>query len=463
MNTPVQPDPDPSNVLTQRSTSPILMSQFPWMSVEQQSSNGSELIDLHQLANIFNYNVTSTNNSTDSSTEIISSRLNNAVQSDNIAASINSTLSSPTSNQSLFVPAAITTQSFNYNMPSIFSNGVPSVVSRERSGRIPVRSLRNRHQLSLSNVNGISGSSGTGAMRRLRTYNNSEIQQPVPSRNPVTHSYSSTTLLNNRGDLPLSSVPGVRDRHNANDLIGPYFPRNLLNRRRFSTSANRGLSYETANNALYDHRTPNLSNRMEGATNSIINRNNNEFPPIYVPSRSRIPLLNYQQQQQRSYRQRRRPVPDYIPSSISEYDPGENISLNRDYFIREFVRYNDANFLLQDEYVRMRSQTASGEDVDYDIFNAIDDRVFSVLISDQVYLERGTDRGLCRSEIALIPKYRRGPNKTKTDCCPICLDIGEDIWYRKLPLCGHEFHADCLDRWLRQKNSCPVCRKIVIE
>ena len=39
-------------------------------------------------------------------------------------------------------------------------------------------------------------------------------------------------------------------------------------------------------------------------------------------------------------------------------------------------------------------------------------------------------------------------------CISACRD-GDDI--RRLP-CGHAFHRDCVDPWLRQRPTCPVCR-----
>ena len=45
--------------------------------------------------------------------------------------------------------------------------------------------------------------------------------------------------------------------------------------------------------------------------------------------------------------------------------------------------------------------------------------------------------------------------------CNICLSkikSGESI--RKLE-CNHNFHSECLDKWLLEKNNCPNCRKII--
>lgn len=45
------------------------------------------------------------------------------------------------------------------------------------------------------------------------------------------------------------------------------------------------------------------------------------------------------------------------------------------------------------------------------------------------------------------------------DECAICLDIiekGSEI--RGMPACTHEFHKDCIEKWLEKKATCPKCR-----
>lgn len=44
--------------------------------------------------------------------------------------------------------------------------------------------------------------------------------------------------------------------------------------------------------------------------------------------------------------------------------------------------------------------------------------------------------------------------------CAVCLGEYEDRdSLRILPHCGHAFHVNCIDAWLRQQSTCPVCRK----
>uniref|UniRef100_A0ACD5Z9K7 Uncharacterized protein n=1 Tax=Avena sativa TaxID=4498 RepID=A0ACD5Z9K7_AVESA len=47
--------------------------------------------------------------------------------------------------------------------------------------------------------------------------------------------------------------------------------------------------------------------------------------------------------------------------------------------------------------------------------------------------------------------------------CAVCLEaFGDDDGVKVVPACGHVFHAPCIDRWLDERNSCPVCRCAVV-
>lgn len=57
--------------------------------------------------------------------------------------------------------------------------------------------------------------------------------------------------------------------------------------------------------------------------------------------------------------------------------------------------------------------------------------------------------------------FKKDPNTPsgEEEKCIICIVEYEDQeTIRKLP-CSHLFHHDCIDTWLVQKNSCPVCKR----
>ncbi|CAD5319491.1 unnamed protein product [Arabidopsis thaliana] len=53
--------------------------------------------------------------------------------------------------------------------------------------------------------------------------------------------------------------------------------------------------------------------------------------------------------------------------------------------------------------------------------------------------------------------------------CPICLEnflndyVNDGKRIKKLAHCSHRFHKECISEWLRRCNSCPICRRIVLE
>ncbi|XP_004506591.1 RING-H2 finger protein ATL33 [Cicer arietinum] len=60
-------------------------------------------------------------------------------------------------------------------------------------------------------------------------------------------------------------------------------------------------------------------------------------------------------------------------------------------------------------------------------------------------------------------RYRMEPHvKEIGDECPVCLSaFTDDEKLRKLSCCKHCFHADCINLWLRNHSSCPICRALV--
>ncbi|KAF0890112.1 hypothetical protein E2562_037680 [Oryza meyeriana var. granulata] len=67
---------------------------------------------------------------------------------------------------------------------------------------------------------------------------------------------------------------------------------------------------------------------------------------------------------------------------------------------------------------------------------------------------------------ALYPKFLHGVGVGDDDddtcagaACAICLgEFAAGDALRRGPGCGHRFHAECAERWLRLSATCPVCR-----
>ncbi|XP_022746456.1 RING-H2 finger protein ATL8-like [Durio zibethinus] len=81
--------------------------------------------------------------------------------------------------------------------------------------------------------------------------------------------------------------------------------------------------------------------------------------------------------------------------------------------------------------------------------------------SDLSILERGL-HGLEPVVVANFPTKKYSEecfSDTENAQCTVCLSEyhGEDI-LRILPYCGHSFHVTCIDIWLQQHSTCPVCR-----
>lgn len=81
--------------------------------------------------------------------------------------------------------------------------------------------------------------------------------------------------------------------------------------------------------------------------------------------------------------------------------------------------------------------------------------------SDLSILERGL-HGVEPVAVANFPtkKYNDPFFSASEDTqCTVCLAEyhGDDV-LRILPYCGHSFHVTCIDIWLHQHSTCPVCR-----
>jgi len=65
--------------------------------------------------------------------------------------------------------------------------------------------------------------------------------------------------------------------------------------------------------------------------------------------------------------------------------------------------------------------------------------------------------GLTSDAITAIPTIRYDAGLEETSCCVCMCDYEESDMLKKLP-CGHYFHSDCIEKWLKGHTACPVCK-----
>lgn len=88
---------------------------------------------------------------------------------------------------------------------------------------------------------------------------------------------------------------------------------------------------------------------------------------------------------------------------------------------------------------------------------------YEALLSLAERLGEVKPKGLNKTDIDQLPSYRysceEGESSTHDQTvCVVCMsDFETRQMVRVLP-CSHEFHAKCVDKWLRTNRTCPICR-----
>lgn len=75
---------------------------------------------------------------------------------------------------------------------------------------------------------------------------------------------------------------------------------------------------------------------------------------------------------------------------------------------------------------------------------------------------RQNAQGATKEELSKLSSFRFVNDSCEVQTCSVCLcEYQEDELLRELPCTGskHIFHAACIDEWLLQKSSCPICRE----
>ncbi|KAI5237253.1 E3 Ubiquitin-Protein Ligase Rlim [Manis pentadactyla] len=81
----------------------------------------------------------------------------------------------------------------------------------------------------------------------------------------------------------------------------------------------------------------------------------------------------------------------------------------------------------------------------------------SIDLEQFISYDHDESRGLTKARIDSLPVRSFRKNLTETSCCICITDYEEGSKVRILP-CSHSFHTYCIDHWLAEKSTCPVCR-----
>ncbi|XP_055744070.1 E3 ubiquitin-protein ligase RLIM [Salvelinus fontinalis] len=70
-------------------------------------------------------------------------------------------------------------------------------------------------------------------------------------------------------------------------------------------------------------------------------------------------------------------------------------------------------------------------------------------------------RGLTKEQIDNLSTRNFGESDALKTCSVCITEYAEGNKLRKLP-CSHEYHVHCIDRWLSENSTCPICRRAVL-
>ena len=135
-------------------------------------------------------------------------------------------------------------------------------------------------------------------------------------------------------------------------------------------------------------------------------------------------------------------------SFINSVTSGMNINFGNGFFNNDFNNFNNFNNInIENDY----ENNNDDEDEDEEIENNEEDEDGAELFMkkrEQFILE------LDEFQFKHLKKY----SALKEDKCPICLQKykGADI-IKEFP-CKHIFHKNCIFKWLKKSNICPLCK-----
>ncbi|XP_042182086.1 RING finger protein 44-like isoform X2 [Oncorhynchus tshawytscha] len=93
-----------------------------------------------------------------------------------------------------------------------------------------------------------------------------------------------------------------------------------------------------------------------------------------------------------------------------------------------------------------------GDDVEMENYEA--------LLNLAERLGEAKPRGITKADIEQLPSYRFNLDNHQSEqtLCVVCFSDFECRQLLRVLPCNHEFHAKCVDKWLKTNRTCPICR-----
>ncbi|XP_027911621.1 probable E3 ubiquitin-protein ligase ZFP1 [Vigna unguiculata] len=120
------------------------------------------------------------------------------------------------------------------------------------------------------------------------------------------------------------------------------------------------------------------------------------------------------------------------------------------------LNFNWDDSLLNDYYFDLDIENMSYEEV-VEYFEQIGN--VGTSLSEEIFTR------VVKTKTFLAPNNLEGvtSNEQETDICVICQDEYKNQEEIGILRCRHEYHVDCIRRWLHEKNVCPICKSEVLD
>ncbi|XP_031653083.1 RING finger protein 44-like isoform X2 [Oncorhynchus kisutch] len=105
--------------------------------------------------------------------------------------------------------------------------------------------------------------------------------------------------------------------------------------------------------------------------------------------------------------------------------------------------------------------TAVGPAISLDLdVNDVEMENYEALLNLAERLGEAKPRGITKADIEQLPSYRFNLDNHQSEqtLCVVCFSDFECRQLLRVLPCNHEFHAKCVDKWLKTNRTCPICR-----